>query len=97
MEQNYANQVHRPTLWTVGALSGLRGFVAMAVLLVRQPGLARAELLLLAVSPVCVVLMVRQYAVRLQNRIIHLKMQTRLAQLWRDADFARLAKPQSRR
>ena len=94
MEQSYANHVHRPTVWMVGALSGLLGFVAMAVLVVRQPGLASVGLLLLAVSLVCVVLMVRQYAVRLQNRIIRLEMQTRLGRLGRDADFARLAMPQ---
>ena len=94
MEQSYANHVHRPAVWNVSALSGLLGFLAMAVLLVQQPGLASAGLVLLAVSLVCVVLVVRQSAVKLQNRIIRLEMLTRLGRLGRDSDFAKLALPQ---
>ena len=90
MEQSYANHVHRPTLWMVGGLSGLLGFVATVAFLVRQPGLASTGLLLLALSLVCVVMLVRQYALRLQDRIIRLEMQTRLTRLGRGQDSSRL-------
>ncbi len=66
----------------------------MVLFVLRQPSLISAGLLLIGVSLICVVWMVRQYALRLQNRIIRLEMQTRLARLGRDADFGRLAVPQ---
>jgi hypothetical protein len=88
--QNYANHVHRPVLWLVGALSAVAGFALVFLFVLRQPGLISTGLLFLALSVVCVVLMVRQYAIRLQDRIIRLEMQTRLARLGRLADFERL-------
>jgi hypothetical protein len=88
--QTYANHQHRATLWLVGALSAVLGF-AIAVLFVwRSPGVISLGVLLMAFSLVCVVLMVRQYALRLQDRIIRLEMQTRLTRLGRPADAERL-------
>lgn len=92
--QNYANHRYRPLLWLIAALSAVVGFALMVLFVLRQPSLISAGLLLIAVSLICVVWMVRQYALRLQNRIIRLEMQTRLARLGRDADFGRLAMPQ---
>lgn len=92
--QNYANHRYRPLLWLIAALSAVVGFALMVLFVLRQPSLISAGLLLIGVSLICVVWMVRQYALRLQNRIIRLEMQTRLARLGRDGDFGRLAVPQ---
>ena len=94
MEQNYANHAQRAPLWLVSAFTALLGFIAMVVAVFRQPGYITGGLVLLAFSLICVVMMVRGYALRLQNRIIRLEMQTRVARLGRDADFARLTMPQ---
>ncbi|MBI4265838.1 MAG: hypothetical protein HY657_15795 [Acidobacteria bacterium] len=94
VEQNYENHRHRPTLWLVGALAAVLGFLAMVVSLIRQPGLLATGLLLLAFAVICVVLMVRGYALRLQDRIIRLEMQVRLARLGRETALARLSMPQ---
>ena len=92
VEQNYANHRHRPTLWLVAALSSLVALIAMVVAAFRQSGYITFGLGLLAFALVCTVLMVRGYALKLQNRIIRLEMQVRLARLGRD--FGRLELPQ---
>jgi hypothetical protein len=89
--QSYATHRHRPTLWLVGALSALLGFVVMGLFVLRQPGLISAGLLLLGFSVLCLVQLVRRYALRLQDRIIRLEMQMRLARLGRSSDFDRLS------
>ena len=92
--QNYANHVYRPRLWLIAALSALIGFVLIVVFLLQQRSMLGVGLLFLAVSVACAVLMVRRYAIRLQDRIIRLEMQTRLARLGRAADVARVTMPQ---
>lgn len=92
--QNYANHVHRPTLWLVGALSAVIGFGLMVFVLLGEPGLMSTGLLLLAFSVICLLLMVRRYAIRLQDRIIRLEMQTRVARLGYETNFSRLSMPQ---
>lgn len=91
-EQNYANHRHRPTLWLVAALFAVIGFILMVLAAFRQSGYITFGLVLLSMSLICTVYMVRGYALRLQNRIIRLEMQTRLARLGRD--FGRLEMPQ---
>jgi len=88
--QTFANHAHRPTLWLVAALSAVVGFVLVVVFALRAPGLISAGLLILAFAVVCLVWMVRRYATRLQDRIIRLEMETRLARLGRLADVERL-------
>jgi hypothetical protein len=88
--QNFANHRHRPLLWLIAALSAVLGFVLIVLFVLRQPSVITAGLLLIGFSLICVVWMVRQYAVRLQDRIIRLEMQTRLARLGRAADSGRL-------
>jgi len=87
--QTYANHRHRPTLWLVAALLALVGFVLTALAL-RQPSGIGFGPLLVATALMCTVFMARQYALRLQDRIIRLEMQIRLARLGRDRDMARL-------
>lgn len=58
--------------------------------MVQQPSVVGFGLLFLAFAVVCVVVMVRRYALRLQDRVIRLEMQIRLARLGRDRDLARL-------
>ena len=88
--QNYANHAHRPTLWLVSALTAVSGF-AIAILFVwRAPGIISLGVLLSALSLVCTVLVVRGNALRLQDRIIRLEMQTRLARLGLSANVDRL-------
>ena len=89
-EQNYANHRQRAPMFLVGFFCGLLGFIAMVIGVIRQPGYVTGGLVLLAVAIICAVLMARGYALRVQDRIIRLEMQTRLARLGRDAAFARL-------
>ena len=89
--QNYANHRYRPLLWLIAALSAVLGFVliVLTVLGLRQPSVIGVGLLLIGFSLICVVWIVRQYAVRLQDRIIR-SMQTRLARLGAPADLGSL-------
>ena len=91
--QNFDNHRHRPLLWLIAALSAVLGFVVFALFVLgwRQPSVITVGLLLIGFSLLCVVWMVRQYALRLQDRIIRLEMQTRMARLGRAADFERIS------
>jgi hypothetical protein len=89
--QTYANHRYRPTLWLVTALFGVIGFILILLFMLRQPSVVTFGLLFLATALMLSVWMVRQYALRLQNRIIRLEMQTRLARLGRAADCDRLS------
>ena len=93
-EQNYANHRQRAPMFLVGFFCGLFGFIAMVIAVIRQPGYVNGGLVLLAIATICAVLMARGYALRVQDRIIRIEMQTRLARLGRDANFARLTMPQ---
>ena len=92
--QNYTNHRYRPLMWMVTALSALVGFVLMVLAVFRQPSLISGGLLLLGFVVVSTVVMVRLFALRLQNRIIRIEMQTRLTRLGRAADCARVTLPQ---
>ena len=89
-EQTYANHRSRPTFWLTGALSALVAFVMACVLVTRGVSLPSILLLLMAYALVAVTLNARRYATRLQDRIIRLEMQGRLARLGRDTDLERL-------
>jgi hypothetical protein len=81
-------------MFLVGFFSGVLAFIAMVIAVFRQPGYVTGGLVLLSIAAICAVLMARGYALRVQDRIIRLEMQTRLARLGRDAGFAKLAMPQ---
>ena len=89
--QTYANHKHRPTLWLVTALLSVTGFILILLFMLRQPSVVTFGLLFLATALMMSVWMVRQYALRLQNRIIRLEMQTRLARLGRASDCDHLS------
>jgi hypothetical protein len=88
--QTYANHRHRPTLWLVTALCAVVGLLLVVLLMVLRPAIVTLAPVLLALALVMTLWMVRQYALRLQNRIIRLEMQVRLARLGRAADIDRL-------
>ncbi|MSO82270.1 MAG: hypothetical protein EXQ53_03090 [Acidobacteria bacterium] len=88
--QTYENHRYRPLMWMVTALSALASVVLMVLFVLRQPSLISGGLLLIGFVVVGTVVMVRLFALRLQNRIIRLEMQVRLARLGREGALARL-------
>lgn len=92
--QTYANHVYRATGWTITSS------IAVAVLLVLvyyaydQPGYVSLTLVALAGTVVSALWLLRVFALRLQNRIIRLEMQVRLARIGREHDLRKLAIPQ---
>ena len=92
--QTYANHRYRPTLWLVTALLAAIAVVLAVFLMLLRPAVVTLAPMLLALALILTVWMVRQYALRLQNRIIRLEMQVRLARLGRAADCDRLSMPQ---
>jgi hypothetical protein len=92
--QTYANHRYRPRLWLVTQLMAVIGFILILLFVLRQPSVVTVGLLFVATSLMLAVFMMRRFALRLQNRIIRLEMQTRLARLGRLADCERLTVPQ---
>jgi uncharacterized protein DUF6526 len=88
--QTYANHVHRPRAWIVTWLIAAIAFLLFAVQAFLEPGDTSFALLALAGVVLSTVSLLRQFSLRLQNRIIQLEMQVRLARLGLDRDFARL-------
>ena len=92
--QNYANHRHRPWAWNiawVAAVIATGGLISSAYQARSGPAISLA---LLGVAVVIGITLTRLFALRLQNRIIRLEMQVRLARLGRDRDAARLTLPQ---
>lgn len=87
--QSYATHVHRPRAWTAAWLASVLAFVLLAWHAATAPSLASLALVLLAVAVVCGITLLRVFAIRLQDRIIRLEMQGRLARLGRADVFAR--------
>ncbi len=92
--QTYATHRHRPTLWLVTMLVAVIALVLVVMLMLLRPAIVTLAPVLLALALAMTVYMVRQYALRLQNRIIRLEMQVRLARVGRAADCDRLSIPQ---
>ncbi len=85
--QTYANHRHRPRLWSTGAIAALLALGLMAWVTITSPTRLNVALLLLAYAALVAVFTVRQFSLKLQDRIIRLEMQTRLARLGREADL----------
>ena len=92
--QTYANHVHQPVAWAITWLIALLAVVVLLVHAWREPSYVSLTLVVLASVVLMAVSLIRVFALRLQNRIIRLEMQVRLARLGREADVLRLALPQ---
>ena len=90
MAQTYETHVHRPIAWNIAFVLAV---VAAGLLLSSafdSLSWTAAAVALLGVAVVMTLSLLRLYVVRLQDRIIRLEMQVRLARLGRGADFDRL-------
>ena len=89
--QTYANHAHRPHAWNTALVLAI---VATSLLISNAfdaPSFPSVALAILGVSVTLALWVQRAGALRLQNRIIRLEMQVRLARLGRAADFDRLS------
>ena len=92
--QTYATHRQRAPLWLVAFFSAVIAFAITIILVVNQPALFTLGLLLSSIALLAVVMMVRGYALRLQDRIIRLEMQMRLARLGLDGRLPQLSRKQ---
>ena len=92
--QSYANHTYRPLAWNITVLVALLAFLVLAFQVYREPAYESVALLTLSGVVLSALTLVRLFALRLQNRIIRLEMQVRLARLGRDRDLQRLTLPQ---
>ena len=92
--QNYANHAQRPVLWQAAFLLAViaGGFLIGGA--VRERSADSMALVLLTAGVIVGLLMQRQSALRLQDRIILLEMHVRLTRLDRAQDLTRLDKRQ---
>jgi hypothetical protein len=88
--QTYANHRHRAPGWVITALLAVLAFAGTVLFVLRTPSVLTATLLMLASAVVGLAILIRQYATRLQDRIIRLELRVRLAGLGREHDVARL-------
>ena len=89
--QTYANHAYRPIAWNIAFAGATVAFVMLLVDAAYDFTSERFALALLGGVVVLGVSLTRTFALRLQNRIIRLEMQVRLARLGRAADFDRLS------
>ena len=92
--QTYANHVYRATAWTVTVSVALIALLTLVFYAWQEPTYVSFALVALAGTVLSAIWLVRVFALRLQNRIIRMEMQVRLARLGREQDLPRLAMPQ---
>lgn len=92
--QTYTNHRYRPAMWLVAVLFAVIALLMTVIPMVLRPAVVTIAPFLMALALAMTVYMVRGYALRLQNRIIRLEMQVRLARLGRAADCDRLTMQQ---
>ena len=93
-KQTYSNHVHRPVAWLITWSIALLSAILLLVHAWREPSYVSVTLVVLAGVVLMAVSLIRIVALRLQDRIIRLEMQVRLARLGREPDFLRLTLPQ---
>lgn len=86
--QTYANHRYRPRLWATGAVAAIVALGLVTWVTISAPTLLNVALLLLAYAATIAVYNVRQFALKLQDRIIRFEMQARLARLGHEAALA---------
>jgi hypothetical protein len=86
--------VYRPRAWSITSLVALLAFGVFIVHAYLEPTYVSFALLALAGVVLATVSLLRMFAIRLQNRIIRLEMEVRLARLGRESDLRRLAMAQ---
>lgn len=89
--QSYANHTHQPRLFAVAFVSTVAAFGFFIWEMVRFRGPLMYGVLFLAVAVMCLTFASRLYIVRLQDRIIRLEMQVRLARLGLASSFPSLS------
>ena len=92
--QSYANHVYRARAWSATGLVCTVAFLVLIFHAYQEPAFVSFALLTLAGVVLSAVWLIRVFALRLQNRIIRLEMQVRLARLGRERDLQRLTLPQ---
>src|SRR5262245_1121078 len=92
--QNYANHVYRARAWSITWVVAALAFLVLLFHVYQEPTDVSFALLALAGVVVSAVSLIRVFALRLQNRIIRLEMQIRLARLGRESDLQRLSMSQ---
>jgi len=92
--QNYANHVYRATAWNITWSIGLISLLVLVFDAYDERTYVSFALVALAGTVLSALSLVRVFALRLQNRIIRLEMQLRLARLGREQDLRTLAMPQ---
>lgn len=92
--QTYATHVHRPRLFAAAFLATVVAFGFFIYEMLRFRGPLMYGILALGVAVMCLTLISRLYIVRLQDRIIRLEMQVRLARLGLESSFPRLTNRQ---
>ena len=88
--QTYATHVHRPRLFAAAFVATVVAFGFFIYEMLRFRGPLMYGVLALGVAVMCLTLISRLYIVRLQDRIIRLEMQVRLARLGLESSFPRL-------
>jgi hypothetical protein len=88
--QTYATHVHQPRVWSIGWLLAVIAFGIFAWDAVAERSVEAIGLALLAAAVVIGITVTRTFALRLQDRIIRLEMQTRMTRLGREADIGRV-------
>ena len=92
--QTYANHVYRATGWTITSSLTVVVLLVLVFHAYDEPTYLSFTLVALAGTFLSTLWLVRVFALRLQNRIIRLEMQVRLARIGREHDLRKLALPQ---
>jgi Family of unknown function (DUF6526) len=90
--QSYTNHPHRPTGWLIALALAFTGEVFLLWGAITGPlTVTGVGLVFVGGAVVLTILLLRRFALRLQDRIIRSEMDARLTRLGRGADLARLS------
>jgi hypothetical protein len=89
--QNYENHRHRPIAWLITWAIAAIGAGHLFWLAFVDPTPQAVALALLALAVILGLTLTRLFALRLQNRIIRVEMQLRLARLGREQDLGQVS------